>query len=379
MNTRSIVFLVLVATTTFAAPQLTAQTGQGGGLTAGTVRRADPIKASEVPLRMRARPIPPRGTYKPPRTPWGDPDIAGAYNNSDESGIPFERPDEFAGRRVEDFTPAELETLTKLRQQQTIERAPGLSEFPGATSPMHWFENYFAANSRAWLVTDPPDGKVPPTTDEGRKRAADRAAARKGRGPADSWEDRSLYDRCITRGIPGSMMPAIYGNSYQIQQAPGVVTITYEMVHDTRVIPIGPSTALATSPSTALGASAQPHVSSKIRQYLGDARGRWEGNTLVVETTNFNDKAPYRGSSEQLRIIERFTPIGPDTLEWAITFDDPRTWARPWTFTMNLTHDESQPPFEYACHEGNYGLRNILSAARAEERMQSIAVEQQKR
>ena len=360
MKVRSLIYLGVILGIVLTARQLTAQS-QGGGITAGTVRRADPIKASEVPARKRPAPIPPRGTYKPPRTPWGDPDIAGAYNNSDESGIPFERPDEFAGRRLEDFTQAELEKLTKQRQQQTIERAPGLSEFPGATNPMHWFENYFAANSRAWLVSDPPDGKVPPVTDEGRRRAAERAAARKGRGPADSWEDRSLYDRCITRGVPGSMMPAIYGNSYQIQQSPGVVTITYEMVHDTRVIPIDD----------------RPHVSSKIRQYLGDARGRWEGNTLVVETTNFNDKSPYRGSSDQLRIIERFTPIGPDTLEWAITFDDSHTWARPWTFAMNLTHDESQPPFEYACHEGNYGLRNILSAARAEERMQATAIEQQ--
>ena len=181
-------------------------------------------------------------------------------------------------------------------------------------------------------------------------------------GRADSWLDRSLYDRCITRGVPGSMMPAIYGNSYQIQQGPGVVTITYEMVHDTRVIPL----------------DNRPHVSAKIRQYLGDARGRWEGHTLVVETTNFNDKVPYRGSSDNLRIVERFTPIGPDTLEWSITFDDPRTWARPWTFAMNLTHDESQPPFEYACHEGNYGLRNILSAARAEDRQRAIAIEQQR-
>ena len=332
---------------------------QGSGVQPGTVKRADPIKASEVPARKRPAPIPPRGTYVPPRTPWGDPDIAGAYNNSDESGIPFERPDEFADRRLQDFTPAELVALTKQRQQQTIERAPALSEFPGATSPMHWFENYFAANSRAWLVSDPPDGKVPPVTDEGRKRTADRAAARKGRGPADSWEDRSLYDRCITRGVPGSMMPAIYGNSYQIQQGPGVVTITYEMVHDTRVIHL----------------DNRPHVSSKIRQYLGDARGRWEGSTLVVETTNFNDKVPYRGSSENLKIVERFTPIGPDTLEWAITFDDPQTWSRPWTFAMHLTHDESQPPFEYACHEGNYGLRNILSAARAEERMREAAIQ----
>ncbi len=360
MTIRSLPYLALVLAIAFGARlAISAQ----GGVQPGTVKRADPIKASEVPARKRPAPIPPRGTYVAPRTPWGDPDIAGAYNNSDESGIPFERPDEFAGRRLQDFTQAELTQLTKQRQQQTIERAPGLSEFPGATSPMHWFENYFAANSRAWLVSDPPDGKVPLVTDEGRKRAADRAAARKGRGPADSWEDRSLYDRCITRGIPGSMMPAIYGNSYQIQQGPGVVTITYEMVHDTRVIHL----------------DNRPHVSSKIRQYLGDARGRWEGSTLVVETTNFNDKVPYRGSSQNLKIVERFTPIGPDTLEWAITFDDPNTWARPWTFAMNLTHDESQPPYEYACHEGNYGLRNILSAARAEERMQAAAVEDAKR
>ena len=335
----------------------------GGGISPGLVKQADPIKAEEVPLRKPPAPIPPRGSYKPPRTPWGDPDISGAYNNSDESGIPFERPDEFASRRLDDFSRTELAALTKQRQQQTIERAPGLSECPGATSPMHWFEHYFAANSRAWLVSDPPDGRIPPLTDEARKRAADRTAARKGRGPADSWEDRSLYDRCITRGVPGSMMPAIYGNSYQIQQAPGVVTITYEMVHDTRVIPI----------------DNRPALSPTIRQYLGDARGRWEGSTLVVETTNFNDRVAYRGSSEHLRIVERFTPIGPDTLEWAITFDDPHTWARPWTFAMNLTHDESQPPFEYACHEGNYGLRNILSAARAEERMRAIAIEQANR
>jgi hypothetical protein len=358
MTLRSLTYLALMLAIAFSA-RLALSAQGGGGIQPGTVKRADPIKATEVPPRKRPAPIPPRGTFVPPRTPWGDPDIAGAYNNSDESGIPFERPDEFAGRRLQDFMQAELAQLTKQRQQQTIERAPGLSEFPGATSPMHWFENYFAANSRAWLVSEPPDGKVPPVTDEGRKRAADRAAARKGRGPADSWEDRSLYDRCITRGVPGSMMPAIYGNSYQIQQGPGVVTISYEMVHDTRVIPL----------------DNRPHISSKIRQYLGDARGRWEGNTLVVETTNFNDRVPYRGSSENLKIVERFTPIGPDTLEWAITFDDPQTWARPWTFAMNLTHDESQPPFEYACHEGNYGLRNILSAARAEDRMRAIAID----
>jgi hypothetical protein len=348
---RRSVGLLLVAAACAAVPaaSVLAQGRQGGaGPVAG---RAAPITPDEVPRRKKAAPLPPRGTFKPQRTPWGDPDIAGAYNNSDETSIPFERPNEFNGRTLDSFTAAELEQITKQRQQRTIEANPTLSEFPGATSPMHWFENYFAANSRAWLVSDPPDGKVPPTTEEGRQRAAARAAARQGRGAADSWEDRSLYDRCITRGVPGSMMPAIYGNSYQIQQGPGVVTITYEMIHDTRVIPL----------------DGRPHIAPGMRQYLGDARGHWEGNTLVVETTNFNDKVPYRGSGDQLKLTERFTPLGPDTLEWSVTLDDPHTWARPWTFAMNLVHDEAQPPFEYACHEGNYGLRNVLSAARAEE------------
>ena len=343
---RIALFTSLTLACAIGAASLTAQ------VQPGTVQRAQPIKREEVPERKKVAPLAPRGTYKPARTPWGDPDIAGPYNNSDESGIPFERPDSFAGRKQADITAAELAQLTKQRQDSTIQSTPGLSEFPGATSPMHWFENYYAVNSRAWMVTDDTDGKVPPQTDEARKRTAERNAARKGRGPADSWEDRSLYDRCITRGVPGSMMPAIYGNSYQIQQSPGYVTITYEMIHDTRVIPL----------------DGRPHLPSNMRQYLGDARGRWDGNTLVVETTNFNDKAPYRGSSDQLKLIERFTPLGPDTLEWSVTIDDPRTWAKPWTFVMNLTHDESQPPFEYACHEGNYGLRNILTAARAEER-----------
>ena len=310
-----------------------------------------PIKTDEVPQRKKIAPLPPRGTYVPVKTSWGDPAIAGAYNNSDETGIPFERPAEFAGRTLDTFTREELAKITQQRQEQTIERNPLLSEFPGATSPMHWFENYFAANSRAWLVGDPADGKVPPLTDEAKQRTAAREAARKGRGPADSYTDRSLYDRCITRGVPGSMMPAIYGNSYQVMQSPDAVTITYEMIHDTRVIPLG----------------GRAHVDSSIRQYLGDARGHWEGPTLVVETTNFNDKVPFRGSSRDLKMIERFTALGPDTLEWSVTFDDPHTWTEPWTFAMNLTHDESQPLFEYACHEGNYGLHNILSEARAEE------------
>jgi hypothetical protein len=320
-----------------------------------TPRTAAPVRPDELP--QKKTPTAPRlarsgAAYKAPRTAWGDPNIAGVYTNNDESGIPFERPAQFDGRRLEDFTPEDLAKLNSQRQQQTVERAPTLSEFPGATSPLHWFENYNAANSRPWLVSDPPDGHVPALTPEAEARNAARARVRQARGPADGPEDRSLYDRCITRGLPGSMMPAIYGNAYQILQGPGYVAIRYEMVHEARMIPL----------------DNRPHVGSTIRTYLGDARGHWEGDTLVVETTNFTDKTPYRGSSEALKMTERFKPIAADAVEWSVTFDDPHTWVRPWTFGMNLSKvDESQQPFEYACHEGNYGLRNILTAARAEE------------
>ena len=288
--------------------------------------------------------------YVPPKTVWGDPQIAGVYTNNDESLIPFERPVQFEGRRLEDFTEAELDKLRDDRSEQRIEADRNRAEF---RSPIHWFENMFPNNSRAWLVTDPPDGHVPPLTDEARQRAAARGAAQAGKGPADSAGDRSLYDRCITRGLPGSMMPAIYGNAYEILQGPGYVAIQYEMVHETRVIPL----------------DGKPHPGAKIRMYMGDARGHWEGSVLVVETTNFTDKTPYRGSSESVKMTERFKPVAPDTVEWSISFDDPHTWTRPWTFAMNLSKkDDSQRPFEYACNEGNYGMVGILNAARAEEK-----------
>jgi hypothetical protein len=292
-------------------------------------------------------------SWKPARTVWGDPDLTGIYSNSDESGIPFERPAQFEGRGLEDITAAELEQLRVARRNATAENS--VAEDRPVDREVFW-ENLNAVNSRAWLVVDPPDGKIPPTTPEARSRAAARTEARKrsGRGPADAPEDRSLYDRCISRGLPGSMMPAIYGSSYEIVQGPNFVAILYEMVHETRVIPL----------------DSQPHVGKTIRTYMGDPRGHWEGDSLVVETTNFKDQIAYRNANgETLRLVERFTPTGPTTVEWSVTVDDPGTWTRPWTFAMHLTKkDATQRPFEYACHEGNYGLRNILSAARAEER-----------
>ena len=211
---------------------------------------------------------------------------------------------------------------------------------------------------QAWLIVDPEDGKIPALTAEAQARNAARTAERRAnpRGPADSYTDRSYYDRCITRGYPGSMMPAIYGNSYEITQTPGYVVIQYEMIHEARVIPI-----------EAKGAE-RPRVGGQAASYMGDARGHWEGNTLVVETTNFKDETAYRNANgATLKITERFSRTAQDTLTWAVTVEDPKTWTRPWTFAMPLTLDDSQPVLEYSCHEGNLGLRNILSGARAEE------------
>ncbi len=295
-------------------------------------------------------------SYSPARTPWGDPDIAGSYNNTQESGTPFERPAEFEGKRLDEITPAELAKAIDTRNKRKVERAPLLGGETGTgAGPTHWFEDYGAKNSRAWMVTDPPDGKIPAMTDEARARAAAVLARRKpgsdgyNVGPFDGPEDLTLYVRCISRGMPGSMMPAIYGNSYRIVQGQGWVAITYEMVHETRVIPL----------------DGRPHVSRALLFDMGDPRGHWDGDTLVVETTNFKERTAFRGASSHLKITERFKPTGPKTIEWSATLDDPHTWVRPWTFAMTLTHDETQPVYEYACHEGNHGLYDILSAERA--------------
>jgi hypothetical protein len=282
-----------------------------------------------------------------PRTPWGDPDLQGYYTNTYEAGTPLERPARFAGRRLEDVGGEELATLRREIQQQTIDRTSDPLSGP------NWFNENLAHDRgiQAWLIVDPPDGKIPAETPEARTRAAARQQSRRSRGAADSYTDFNLYDRCITRGLPGSMMPAIYGNSYQILQGPGYVAILYEMIHETRVIPL----------------DGRPHGSSAIREYMGEPRGHWEGETLVVETVNFRDESAYRGANgSTLRITERFTRIGPDVVKWAVTIDDPVTWTRPWTFAMPLTRDD-QPVPSYECHEGNRGLRNMLSAARAQE------------
>ena len=297
-----------------------------------------------------------RAAYSAPRTPWGDPDLQGDYSNKFEQGTPLERPQEFDGRRLEDIKGDELASILQERQDRVLLSVTLAGGDPAGNlgGPLHWQDQFdITKGSRPWFVTDPSDGKIPALTPDARTRATARQAARRGRGQADSWIDRSLYDRCITRGLPGSMMPAIYGNSYRIVQAPGIVAIQYEMVHETRIIPLDGSS----------------HVSLPIRSHMGDARGHWEGDTLVVETTNFRDESVYRGANpDTLRITERFTRVSPNRVEWQVTFTDPSTWTMPWSFAMPLTMDTSEQIVEYACHEGNRAMANILSAARADEK-----------
>ncbi len=204
---------------------------------------------------------------------------------------------------------------------------------------------------RTSLIVDPPDGRIPPLTPQAQKRAAERAEARRLH-PADGPEDRALNERCILTGTTGPpMLPGPYNNNYQIVQTPDTILIVTEMVHDIRVVAMNRGS----------------HLPQNIRQWKGDSIGRWEGDTLVVDTTNFTDQTNFRGSGENLHLVERFTRVDADTLLYQFTVDDPESFAKPWTAAMTSTKTEG-PILEYACNEGNYGMRNLLSAARAEEK-----------
>jgi hypothetical protein len=326
-------------------------------LLAAVVAGASVSLAAQAPTPSKAPAKSGVTTYTPPKTPWGDPDIQGNYTNKYEQGTPFERPAEFDGKTLAEIPAAELADTIKKRQQATIERDPFISGDPTGTiaGPLE-FRDIFEITraSRAWFVTDPPDGKIPPMV----SGAAERIARRPVRGSSfsngvyDSYESLGLYDRCITRGYPSSMLPAVYGDSYQIVQGQGFVAIRIEMIHETRIIPLG----------------GQPHASKGVQFDMGDPRGHWEGGTLVVETTNFRDRSIYRnGNPATFKLVERFTPTSKKSLEWSVTVDDPATWTRPWTFSLPLTVNDDEPLYEYACHEGNYAIKNILSGSRKAE------------
>src|ERR1043166_415792 len=296
--------------------------------------------------------------YKAPRTAWGDPDISGTYTNKYEQGTPFERPRELDGKTLDQITPAELKQILADRQKNAIERAPFLGGDPegriGGPAEVRDINETTRGHS-AWFVVDPPDGHIPAQVPEAaaRIRQLPRNGSSFSNGPFNTFTDFSLYDRCITRGFPGSMLPAIYGDSYQIVQGQGWIGIRYEMIHETRIVRL----------------DGAPHPSRNVRLEMGDARGHWDGDTLVVETTNFKARSAYRNADpDTLKLTERFTRVSPARLDWRVTVEDPHTWTRPRAFAVPLTVNNEEPVFEYACHEGNYAVRNMLSATRAEEK-----------
>lgn len=303
------------------------------------------------------------GTGKPyaaPRTPWGDPDLQGNFTVISEAGTPMERPKEFEGKNLNDIPPAERARLKKEAAERTISRFLGPTE-----APDNWWQpayGKFASNgAQLWMILDPADGKIPALTPEAQARRAAREQARRNntRGEADWTTDRSNYDRCLTRGYPSSALPSIYGNSSQIVQGPGYVAIVLEMIHETRLIPLDRS---VRAPG------------KDIALDMGAPRGHWEGDTLVVETTNFKERSVYQNATpERLKLTERYRRISPNQVYWQVTVEDPTTWTKPWTFGLPLTQDDTEPLQLYECHEGNYGLRNILSAARADDRAAAAA------
>jgi len=306
--------------------------------------------------------------YKAPRTPWGDPDLQGIWPSTEMVGVPLQRPEAFGTRAF--LTDAEF----KARQAQFAQQAEndeeafvapggGAGGGDGTGPPSHWGERG-APQRQASLIVDPPNGRMPAMTPYGAERAAYRARqSSMGQGPFNSAADLDYYDRCLSRGVLGSISPVVYNNGTQIVQAPGYVVIRYEMIHDFRVIPL----------------DGRPALSPAIRQYMGEARGHWEGDTLVVETTNFNGTIGVTGNgrlqptSDALTMTERFTRTGADTVQYQATVNDPKTWTGPWTVSFPLKRDDGYGFYEYACHEGNNAMRNILSGARAAERIPAVA------
>jgi hypothetical protein len=279
------------------------------------------------------------GAPKLPRTSWGDPSIEGTYTNKDEFGTPFERPAELEGKQRREFGPEQMKELMVERSKRGEEiaaRIGGSAENDTGAGPPHWYEYLQAVNSRPWFVSEPADGKVPTVTDAARQRAQERSLPK--REAPDTYTDMSLYDRCITIGLPGSMMPMIYGNAYRITQSPGYVAIQYEMVHEARIIPLNDS----------------PRVASNLDFYMGDARGRWDGDTLVVETRNIRPESAYRNASESLVVTERFTPLDENTLSGRPLRGSCNV-AAPWAIEMPLKREVDAAPFEYACYEASLG------------------------
>jgi hypothetical protein len=324
------------------------------------------VAASHI-VDAQAKPTGSTHGWAVPRTPWGDPDLEGIWPSNEMLGTPLERlanfgdrnaltEDEFAARQTQSQRQAETDA-----EQFVNTQAPRRGS--GTGPPSHWGERG-KPSRQASLIVDPQDGRLPPMTPAGEKR---KNLIRSTywhdfpgvveQHPFNSFEDLGPYDRCISRGLLASMLPTGYNMGTQIFQFPGYVVINNEMIHETRVIPL----------------DGRPHIDSKITSWMGDSRGRWDGDTLVIESQNFNAKVGLTlngnstPTSQKLRIVERLTRIDQNTIQYQATVDDPETWTRPWTVSLPLKQQPDYGMYEYACHEGNYGMRNILSGARAEE------------
>jgi hypothetical protein len=337
-----------------------------GGLVTFAIVAGLTVVASHI-VDAQAKPTGSTHGWAVPRTPWGDPDLEGIWPSNEMLGTPLERPanfgdrnalteDEFASRQTQSQRQAETDA-----EQFVNTQAPRRGS--GTGPPSHWGERG-KPSRQASLIVDPQDGRLPPMTPAGEKR---KNLIRSTywhdfpgvveQHPFNSFEDLGPYDRCISRGLLASMLPTGYNMGTQIFQFPGYVVINNEMIHETRVIPL----------------DGRPHIDSKITSWMGDSRGRWDGDTLVIESQNFNAKVGLTlngnstPTSQKLRIVERLTRIDQNTIQYQATVDDPETWTRPWTVSLPLKQQPDYGMYEYACHEGNYGMRNILSGARAEE------------
>jgi hypothetical protein len=302
---------------------------------------------------VRAAAAAEKPAFKAPRTSWGDPDLQGVWDY--RTITPLERRAELGDREF--YTDEEIAQLEG-RAARRMDQAPD----PNAPANLVHAEyltdpgRRVDPSHRTSLIVDPPNGKIPPLTEaaQARQEQARATASTRTGGRADSYRDRTLLERCITRGLPGAILPGLYNNNIRITQAPGYVAIVHEMVHETRIVPLdgGPF--------------------SGTRGYMGESHGHWDGETLVVETRNFDGKVAFRGSRENLRMTERYTKVAPDSIDFRVTFEDGTQWTQPWTAAFFMRPAEGEL-YEYACHEGNYGLRNILENARDEEKAAAAA------
>lgn len=320
---------------------LSAQAPPRAPLQAGQQRPAgSPPPRAATPAK-RAKP----GQWSPPRTPWGHPDLQGLWTN--RTLTPLQRP-----RGLQDRSTLSDEEVGALEEEaRTRNDRPPQAGNAGTYSQFWWELGKVVRGNRTALIIDPPDGRIPPLTPAAQQAILE---SRRGRGTADSWEDRTLFERCITRGLPGAMIPGFYNHNYQIVQTPGVVAILVEMIHDVRIIPL----------------DGRPHLGQNLRQWMGDSRGRWEGDTLVVETTNFSSKTRSHGffeAQEHMRLVERFTRVSADVIDYAFTVEDPTTLTGPWTAAIPMSKTD-EPVLEFACHEGNEAIAGILAGQRAVEK-----------